>query len=269
MVCQNIYPTKPFLMGEFGFDQGPNVPEYVVKDPYGIDLHNSLWSSLFFTSIGSASFWWWPYVNTCGLYNRFAPLLNFSQNMPIPSESFTAHHKGSLVGHKLVFENALQTYYMINATEDTIYGWSQDTAFAYQSLRWLTDSVHIVQTRWGPVRRFKDDAVYDPLGYVYTLNQSKKPAPSSNSNTIKIPIANQPVGASYKVKWYDSETGLPYGLGNVPSPVVYVQQELSGRKFISFEFPSYIRNLQQHVINNNFGDAVFFIYRYQDLKMPY
>ena len=32
---------------------------------------------------------------------------------------------------------------MINATEDTIYGWCQDTAFAYQSLRWLTDNAKL------------------------------------------------------------------------------------------------------------------------------
>ena len=41
------YPTKPFFMGEFAFDQNDSVPTYQEKDPKGIDLHNSLWSSLF------------------------------------------------------------------------------------------------------------------------------------------------------------------------------------------------------------------------------
>ena len=249
------YLSIPFFMGEFGFAQNQNTPKYIVKDPYGIDLHNSLWASLFFTSMGSASFWWWPYVNTCGLYNRFAPLLNFVENIPIPSASFTAQHCGSVVGHKLEFPNNLQTYYMINESQDTIYGWSQDTAFAYQSLRWLTDSAYYEPTIWGPILRFKDGAVYDALGYVYTLGLSKRPVPSSNSNTITLPITNQPVGSRYLVRWYDSETGNAFSNGMIT--YVTVQQDSQGNKYVSFNFPSLIRDIAQHTINNTFGDAVF------------
>lgn len=250
-----LYTSKPFFMGEFGFGQNQNSPKYVDKDPYGIDLHNSLWSSLFFTSMGSASFWWWTYLDTCGLFKRFTPLMNFSKNLPVLSDSFTPNHTGHQVGHKLVFCNNLQTYYMINATQDTIYGWSQDTAFAYQSLRWLTDSVHVEETIWGPVNRFTVGAVYDPLGYIYTLNPTKRPAPSSNSNTIILPITNQPIGSRYLVKWYNSETGYAYNTGVIS--YVFVQQDAQGNKYVSLQFPSYIRDLNQHTINNRFGDAVF------------
>ncbi len=252
------YPTKPFFMGEFGFGQNQSTPKYVNKDPFGVDLHNSLWSSFFFTSMGSASFWWWNYVDTRELYHHFTPLLTFCEGIPILSESFTAQHTGTKVGRRLLFPNNLQTYYMINATQDTIFGWSQDTAFAYQSLRWLTDSVYFEQTEWGPIRRFKADAVYDSLGYVYTLDPLKKPAPSSNSNLITLDITNQPVGTTYSLKWYNSETGLPFHMAVMD---VTVQQDLQGKKFLSFQFPSHIRNLGKHTINNTLGDAVFVLIR--------
>lgn len=256
LVGHTLYPDKPFFMGEFGFSQNSSYPYYEDKDPYGIDLHNTLWSSLFFTSMGSASFWWWRYLNTRWLFKRFTPLLNFVNNIRIPSDSFISQHTGSLVGHKLVFPNHLQTYYMINSSQDTIYGWSQDTAFAYQSLRWLTDSVHIEHTNWGNVRRFKNNAVYDPLGYVYTMDPAKRPAPSSNDNTISLTITNQPIGSRYLVRWFDSETGYEYNTGVVTYAFVQYDQ---GVNVIKFQFPSFIRDLKHHTINNRFGDAVFML----------
>lgn len=259
------YQDKPFFMGEFGFGQNHNGPKYANKDPYGIDLHNSLWSSLFFTSMGPASFWWWNYIDERDLYNHFNPLLTFGDRLPIPSESFTAEHTGSIIDHKLVFPNSLQTYYMINGTQDTIYGWSQDTAFAYSSLRWLTDSVCVDTTQWGTVLRFKDNAVFDSLGYVYTLDPLKKPSPSSDNNTITIPITSQPVGKTYTMQWFDSETGLPF---NITTFNVTVQQDSQGNKFLSFQFPSHIRNLKQHTINNTFGDAVFILTKKEEGPSP-
>ena len=272
---QTQYKTKPFFQGEFGFSQNHDAPLYAEKDPWGFDLHNSLWSSLFSTSMGPASFWWWPYTNSCGLYHHFMPLLNFCRNLPIPSDSFSSDLTGHETGHKLVFPNNLETYYMINETQDTIYGWSQDTAFAYQSLRWLTDSVrmkndtiYIIDTVYinnsmhiDTVQNilhgllFVDDAVLDPGGYVYTMNPSKRPAPSSNSNTIILPITNQPVGSRYQVKWYNSETG--YVLNTAITEYVSVYQNAQGEKFVSFQFPSQVRNLRQNTINNKYGDAVF------------
>ncbi len=249
----NYNPPKPFFMGEFGFGQSHG-PYYDEKDPYGIDLHNSLWSSLFSTAVGPGSFWWWYYLRNKHLFhNRYAPLLTFCQNIPILSETFTAHQTGNVVGLKLVFPNNLETYYMINAVEDTIYGWSQDTAFAYQSLRWLTDSVQTDTTQ--PYSfHFIDGHVFDTNGYVYKLTLDKRPKPSSNSNLIEIPIANQNIGVYYTVKWYNSETGLRYNVYNSPATVII---NGAGRKVVSFEFPSFIRDLQNQTINNTFGDAVF------------
>ena len=239
------YPSIPFFMGEFGFGQSSG-PLYEEKDPHGIDLHNSLWSSSFSTSIGPASFWKWHYLKTENLFCRYKPIYTFWESRPILSESFTAHQTGDLDGLSLVFPNNLETYYMINATEDTIYGWSQDTAFAYQSLRWLTDNVSN--------HHFITGSVFDPLGYVYTLDITKRPQPSSYSNTINIPITNQNTGTYYSVKWFNSETGLAY---NYPDGSACVHLNAAGSKVISFDFPSYIRDLQSRTINNTFGDAVF------------
>lgn len=246
------YQPLPLFMGEFGFGQTQNTPQYSDKDPYGIDLHNSLWSSLFSTSIGPASFWWWYYLRSNSLFCRYRPILHFCENLPILSETFSPEQKGVVDGHKLVFDNDLETYYMINSAEDTIYGWSQDTAFAYQSLRWLTDYVHFPPETFA-YHFITENGVFDPYGYVYTLNLSK-PQPSSNSNIIEIPITNQPVNSRYRVTWYNSETGLPYSGVNTYSTV---QLNGDGDKIVSISFPSFIRNLQQQTINNTFGDAVF------------
>lgn len=247
------HQIKPFFMGEFGFGQS-HPPYYAEKDPCGIDLHNSLWSSLFSAAIGPASLWWWSYLhNSCLFHNRYAPLLTFCQSLPILSETFTAHQTGDIVGNKLVFPSNIQTYYMMNAAEDTIYGWCQDTAFAYQSLRWLTDSVQLYDSL-PYYLHFLDSIVFDPDGYVYTLNIAKRPGPSHNTNKITIPIQNQSVHISYRVTWYSTETGLP-----VPSlsSTASVVADDHGNRAVSFLFPSAIRNLANHTINNTFGDMAF------------
>lgn len=256
------YPSKPFFMGEFGFGQ-EHSPSYYDKDPYGFDLHNSLWSSLFSTSMGPASFWWWNYACNCNLFGHFKPLLSFCDNLPILSDSFLPYTTGVIVNDRILeFENSIETYYMKNTAEDTIYGWSQDTAFAYQSLRWLTDRVQMVEDTIYYLWHFIDTAVFDPNGYVYTLDTNKKPQPSSNSNIITIPITSQPVGTRYIVRWYDTETGLL-----LPNPIedAYIQQNTDGTKKLSFSFPSSIRNLTNHSINNKFGDAIFRIIKYREL----
>ena len=254
---------KPFFMGEFGFSKRRLSEE---KDPHGVSLHNTLWSSLFSASIGPASFWWWEYVDSCYLYKRFKPMMNFCKNLPVLSETFTAKTTGKQIdgnNRVIVFENGLGTYYMANAAEDTIMGWTQDTAFSIQSLRWLTDEVRtqeiILSDTTLPAYYFRDTIPpFDPNGYVYTLDLLKRPAPSSYNNTITLTINNQPVGETYNLQWYDSETGSPF---NMMVHGVTVQQDSQGNKTLSFQFPSHIRDIRQHAINNTFGDAVFILVR--------
>lgn len=101
----------------------------------------------------------------------------------------------------------------------------------------------------------KNNAVFDPLGYVYKMYTYKRPAPSSSSNNITLPITNQPVNRLYRVNWYDSETGLPISSGVQNNTIV--QQDTQGNKYVTITFPSIIRDLQQHVFNNKYGDVVF------------
>ena len=246
---RDLYPLKPFFMGEFGFGQGGSKPSYDIKDPYGIDLHNSLWASAFSESMGPASFWYWENLDKNNWYGHFKPLLAFFGNLPVLSDAFTAKHTGNVKGLTLTFPNHLQTYYMVNTTEDTLMGWSQDTAFCYQSLRYLTDKV-------GKNHHFENDGVFDPDGYVYTLNPSKRPAPSYPSNRIVLPISNQPRGTVYRVRWYDPETGLEL---TEEATTVIVRRPLFRSKRIVIEFPSSIRDIWGARINNTFGDAVFMI----------
>ena len=240
------YPSKPFFVGEFGFGR-LSAKGYLEKDPYGIDLHNTLWASLFSGAIGPASFWQWAALDKCGIYDIYKPLLVFCKDMPVPSASFTPLTTGEVRKqhkHFVVFPNALGTYYMVNANQDTLYGWCQDTAFAYQSLRRLTDKV-ISESH------FADGGVLDAKGYVYTLNASKKPRPSSKSNAITLPIENQPDGTRYTVRWYNAETG--HELVSEATKAVVKNRSLT------FDFPSSIRDLRKRCINNTLGDAVFVI----------
>lgn len=252
------YPLLPFFMGEYGFGiSSDSLVSVNKKDPKGVELHNSLWSSLFSTSMGPASRWLWSYIDNKGLYGRFRPIMTFCNNLPILSDSFEAYSTGVASGLQLVFENNIETYYMKNNTEDTIFGWCQDTAFAYQSLRWLTDSVRTTTDPTGYAWHFVNNAVLDPMGYIYTLDLMKRPEPSSNSNVVKIPITNKPIGSSYNLIWFNSETGLAYNYGTVN---ISVQQDGNGQKYLPISFPSHIRNLKYRQINNTFGDAVFKIF---------
>jgi hypothetical protein len=244
--AHKAYPDKSFFIGEFGFG-GSSSQKYLAKDPHGIDLHNTLWSTLFSGTMGSASFWEWTALEKCGTHKVFEPVHTFSKNLPIPSETFNPRTTGEIskvTKNKLVFPNSLETYYMINATEDTLYGWSQDTIFTDQSLRRLTDKV-------GSNGHFKDDGVEDAKGYVYTLNVNKRPRPSSRSNTITLPIVQQPDGTVYNIRWYDSETGWELTSERTTATVK--------GKALTIEFPSSIRDLRKRSINNTFGDAVFVI----------
>ena len=248
------FPEQPFFMGEFAFGQSKAGHSYEEKDPHGIDIHNSLWSSVFSCSIGPASFWYWDFLKKANLFRCFKPMTTFCGNLPLLSDSFTPKNTGTVVGNSLLFPNNLETYYMINATEDTILGWGQDVGFSYQSLRWSADPV-------GENGHFVNQSVNDPQAYVYTLNESKKPKPIARRNTISIPITKQRRGTRYMVKWYDAETGLEM---KDEATEVVVRNVFLFRRVLSFEFPSSVRDLKASRVNNTLGDAVFVLYRIQD-----
>ena len=165
------------------------------------------------------------------------------------SDSFKAQTTGTERGKLLVFPNNLETYYLVNADFDTLIGWCQDTVFTYQALRHLTD-------RNGSNGHFADNAVFDPQGYVYTLNPAKRPGPSSDDNSIVLPIKNQPRGTEYTVRWFDAETGLE--LTDEATTVTVKRPFLRGKR-LTIAFPSSIRDVEAGRINNTFGDAVFVI----------
>ena len=250
-LMQEAYPSKPVFFGEYGF--GSNAKKLVVNDldPYGIDLHNTLWSSLFSGSAGPASLWRWTYLEEKGLFRYFRPLVTFCKNLPLLSETFTAKTTGEAQGSSMVFPNGLETYYMINADEDTLIGWSQDEAFTYQSLRRLTDEV-------GDNGHFVDQAVTDPKGYVYTLNPNKKPQPSTKNNEIIIPLKNQPRKTRFMVRWFDAETGKEL---TSEATTVAVKRTLRKKRHLVLQFPDAVRDVKNGRIANTFGDAVFMVYK--------
>ena len=243
------YPNKPCFMGEYALTNEDASITNSLKDPKGVDLHNSLWSSLFSGSMGSASFWFWRDLKQCNLFERFKPILVFSNNLPILSDTFKPDITGQEKGRDLVFPNSIATYYIYNADKDTLIGWCQDTAFCYQALRRLSDEV-------GPNYHFILEKVFDPEGYVYTLNPEKRPRPSGRSSRIAIPMENQRAGTRYLVQWFDPETGREL---RSETAEVIVRRSLFHGKRIVIDFPASLRNTFESRVNNTFGDAVFII----------
>lgn len=244
-------PDKPFFMGEYGLNSTVSDIDYYHKDPQGVDLHNSTWASLFSCSAGPASFWYWQDLSRLNKFDGFRPVKVFCDQMPLLSDNFSPATTGKGRDRMLVFPNNLQTYYMKNQSEDTLFGWCQDTAFCYQSLRRLTESV-------ASDGHFILDGKVDTQGYLYTLDPQKRPAPSSRRNTVSIPIENQPRGTRYVVRWFDPETGREW---KNEATTAVVRRRWIVRKYLNITFPSSVRDTKDMVINNTFGDAVFVIYK--------
>lgn len=243
---RNRYPDKPCFMGEFGLDSTVPGVGYQSKDPQGVDMHNSIWSSLFSGSMGPASFWYWTVLDKCGLFDRFRPMNVFCNGLPILSDDFVPATTGEVEGSSLYFPDAYQVYYLVNTAEDTVVGWCQDEAFSYQALRRQTDQV-------GSNAHFVDNGVFDPVGYAYTLDPSKKPRAAGN-DSLYVPLPNTRRGTRYQVRWFDAETGL-----ELPSEatVAVVRNRLFRGRTLALHFPSSLRKRARY--ENTFGDAVFML----------
>jgi hypothetical protein len=201
---------KPFFYGEVGFDcawcdsvrKNKFLKSLVEDDPNGFHLHNILWSSMFSGSIGPASFWWYQYlrnwdrhpeewnrIDTNKRYYHFYPVYTFTKKMPLLSESFQGTTNVSVCGDNnanIECLNNLQVYYMVNSTQDTLYGWAQDVNFLFNHLR------------------------KNHSNYLKSCSEDDRPEPSSNSNDIDIKMprtSNFEAGVHYRIEWYNTETG--------------------------------------------------------------
>lgn len=251
---RDTYPLKPSFIGEYGLNSKSDELVKEKMDPFGIEIHNTLWSSLFAGTAGAASYWYWTYLDARDLFSIYRPIAQFSKTLPLLSDSFTAQTTGEIQGATMAFPNGLETYYLMNANEDTLIGWSQDEAFTFQSLRRLTDEVN-------EKGYFVDLAVNDPQGYVYTLNPGKRPSPSSKRNEIVIPIKNQRRGTQYTVRWFDAETGKEL---KSEATTITVKNSLRKKRHLAIPFPESVRDVKSGRINNSFGDAVFMICKTKD-----
>lgn len=71
---------KPVMVGEFGW-----INEFVRRlDPYGIHVHDGIWSSMMGGAVGSALVWYWDlYIDPNGLERHFGPLARFWRDEPL------------------------------------------------------------------------------------------------------------------------------------------------------------------------------------------
>ena len=263
--------NKPSFIEEFGYEQFGKEQELIditlpngstVKrryggwqnDPKGIELHNSLWSGSFSGAMGAPSIWWWSYVFNKSdtqqkqqLFNYLKPVHRFFNNIPIPSNTFYPYSNKEKVNGTWTYPNGIETYYLMNENCDTIYGWAHDTNFRYQKIK-----LEAIENY--PYGYIVPESNTYLNSYLRTLNSDRRPTPISNSNGITIKVKNQPIGAQYIIKWYDSRTG-----NIIQTDLAYVSGSGSN-KILSFEFPSSIRDLHNNKIHNNFGDVVFAIF---------
>jgi len=69
---QLTYDDKPFLLGEYGYVDPPEL------DPLGIRLHNGLWTAPMSGALGTGMFWWWDsYVHEGNHYQHYTGISAF------------------------------------------------------------------------------------------------------------------------------------------------------------------------------------------------
>jgi hypothetical protein len=68
-------PTKPVLIGEFGLATPKwGLSEQMKQDDEAVHFHNSLWTSAFAGTSGTAMFWWWDQLDRQDAYGHYRPL---------------------------------------------------------------------------------------------------------------------------------------------------------------------------------------------------
>ncbi len=77
---------KPHYVGEFGADaEGPRTKD----DPLGLQIHDSLWTSLSMGSSGAAMSWWWDnYIDPQNLYPLYRVMADFVKGIDWVREDF-------------------------------------------------------------------------------------------------------------------------------------------------------------------------------------
>ncbi len=200
------YPAKPYICGEWGGAHfpPPGVTTFMKDiDPYGVDLHSSLWSGLFSGAMGVPELWFWQQeMHTPNLYAIYSPVNTFASALPPMGQDYVT---GAInTGCATTADNGLRTFYMRKSTPDTIMGWTQDVNFWMQRMR----------------------SNYPT--YLGTMNIVNRPPAASMVNDITIPVSRPGI---YTVKWYDAETGLLYSTAS---------QTVTGAS-ITFTIPSALR----------------------------
>ncbi len=169
-------PQIPYISGEWGFDvhKSINGGEFTNDvDPYGFELHSTLWSSAFSGSLGTPTYWFWDsYTETADLYSIFKPIKDFMNSIPLPSDSFTPH--------QIWYKDSLRSYYMMNKNTDTIYGWTQ--AYVFRLIKLFADNPD------------------------YLINLTDRPDIPDNGQMIIIDNIKEHENMPFMVEWYDSET---------------------------------------------------------------
>lgn len=162
---------KPYKSGEWGFIQ----PDWIIHDPNGLELHNSLWSSAFSGAYGCALNWWWnSFIDIGNLYYHFQPISDFMNSLELLSSSFVPFHEKS--GNNRIF-------YLSNLNKDTIYGCVQNDLFAFSSL---------------------NGGVFS--NYLHTLDILDRPTIPSGDMNFDIDVNH--TNFNYNIEWYDTESGI-------------------------------------------------------------
>ncbi len=75
---------KPFMIGEFGYNQPPEL------DPLGIRLHLGLWAGPMAGSLGTGQFWWWDkYIYPTHQYQHYKGVSAFFSGEDLAAHQYT------------------------------------------------------------------------------------------------------------------------------------------------------------------------------------
>lgn len=165
---------KPFFAGEIGYWDTTNYNMNTV-DPNGVQMHNILSASIMSKDCGIPPFWHWEdYINKQNLIHRLKGVGAIKDKIDL---------NGSIIYNKSV-SNGYRVYYIKNNSNNSIYGYIQDTNFTFKNL--TSDS--------------------NSMDYILTFDSLSKPFVDTLNNSFTIPAA---LGSSnsYKIEWYNTNTG--------------------------------------------------------------
>ncbi len=174
---------KPYMIGEYGWDEGTYPHSSSQHDPNGFMLHSDYWTSLVSGNMGiTTAFWTKIYIDPQNLYTHLKPIASYTSHINKLSDNIiVSDNKGA---------NDITTnhrhYFLKDNTTESIYGWVQDVNFSFYKL-----------------------SLNNHKNYLYDKMAWDKPTIDNTPIKFNVNIWAGNTGF-YSIKWFNCETGAIY-----------------------------------------------------------